>query len=127
MLPGILAAAYGLLDLNQRLGDRLLSAIFLGVALPVVGYSAIAFATIAADHLLGEDHEIHELALRHVLAGMLLVTVAWVWMQYSRNRTVDGIAYCVQTMAEQEQLSPRQLRAAVLACHKQPADDPFDE
>jgi hypothetical protein len=128
-LPGIVMAFY-LFSFSREGGMavRLIYAGLGGALSSALWALGVGVATVTADSLLGGADDSKLPPTRHLLAGMLLATAMFIWLQQERRDAIDLLIACVQTTAEeQEPMTPGQLKQAVLACYRQSSEDLFDE
>ena len=95
----------------------------LGSRVEVGGLIGLIVFTVAAGKLLGESDLVLAQAFefdRHMIGGLLLATVVWLWWQYDRDKVVYEIADCVTDIMKETGVAPRE---AVLRCYREIGND----
>jgi hypothetical protein len=122
-LPAVIAFVFQFLKTEGSAGHRLVASLVAGFAVEVGGLIGLIVFTVAAGKLLGESDLVLAQAFeldRHMIGGLLLATVVWLWWQYDRDKVVYEIADCVTDIMKETGVAPRE---AVLRCYGEIGND----
>ena len=127
LLPGAAVCLFVYFRSDGSVSHRVVSAAVGGFVVSMLGFFGTLFADLFAARLLGEKLNDSQLSsgvsippARTFLAGMLLVTAAWMWWQSNRDTTIARVAECVGDVIAEEQLTPEQ---AVHRCYRSVSGD----